>query len=97
MISSGLFENSRTVWESSIYDLILMIRGKNEAFEKQMQIDNIRFGSMMAAIYNTIPRRDKRKFQWTDFYKDRSMPKTMTDEEVITKIRSMFGGGNRAA
>ncbi|HJJ32702.1 MAG TPA: hypothetical protein O0X25_04130 [Methanocorpusculum sp.] len=93
-LSSGIFDNAESFWRTSLYDLILLIRGRTKHRQNETLQQNIYEGNLLAMIANTTPRRSRKVYKWTDFYRDTSKQETkeMTSEEIAHKLHLMFGG-----
>jgi len=82
-----------------LVELQALLEGLYERERQRIQENNIRYGTLTAAIYNS--RRTKqsdRVWRWTDFYGDLTKTEAkqdMTTDELYQAFRSMFGGGGR--
>ena len=80
-----------------MYELQMLLEGLCERERARMQENNVFFGTLTAAIYNS--RRTKRSdkvWMWNDFYRDLSKTeekREMTDDELYLTLRTIFGGG----
>lgn len=97
VIKSGLIDDPRIIYELTMYELQMLLEGLCERERARMQENNVFFGTLTAAIYNS--RRTKRSdkvWMWNDFYRDLSKTeekREMTDDELYLTLRTIFGGG----
>ena len=93
-LSSGIWTDAAVFWKTSLYDLILIIRGHTKRAANEMLMHNIYNGNLLAMIANTTPRKSRKVYHWTDFYRDTSKHEEteMTTDDIATKLHLMFGG-----
>ena len=93
-LASGIWTDAAVFWKTSLYDLILIIRGHTKRTANEMLLNNIYNGNLLAMIANVTPRRSRKTYRWTDFYKDTSKHEEneMTTDDIAAKLHLMFGG-----
>lgn len=81
---------------SELYDLTLPeLSAYVEGYRKRVQMQEIFFGNLTAAVYNTVPSKRHKKFlKWSDIYSHKEGKKHMTSAEIKNKLMIMFGGGD---
>lgn len=97
VIKSGLIDDPRIIYELTMYELQMLLEGLCERERARMQENNVFFGTLTAAIYNSRrTKRSDRVWMWNDFYRDLSKKeekREMTDDELYLTLRTIFGGG----
>lgn len=92
-LSSGMFLDTRAFWQTTLYDMILIIRGMSQRAKNDLRMRNIYEGNLLAMIVNTTPRKSSKTYQWTDFYQDTlTEHKEMTTQDISDKLHAMFRG-----
>lgn len=93
-LSSGMFTDTRAFWKTTLYDMVLILRGISQKNRSEIRMRNIYEGNLLAMIVNTTPRKSSKTYQWTDFYQDTQEPqhKEMTTQDISEKLHAMFGG-----
>lgn len=96
-LRSGLFTDVTAFWQTTLYDMLLLIRGMCDVRTESVQMQNVYNGNILAMLLNVAPRKSRKVFSWTDFYPDIRIAETkgkeMTDEEIGNTLHSMFPGG----
>lgn len=79
---------------SELYQLTLPeLSAYVEGYRKRIKIQEIFFGNLTAAVYNTVPTKRKKRFlKWTDIYPQKEDKRQMTADEIKQKLVAMFGG-----
>lgn len=79
---------------SELYGLTLPeLSAYIDGYRKRIRLQEIFFGNLTAAVYNTVPsKRHKKLLAWSDIYTQKEGKKQMTSDEIKDKLVSMFGG-----
>ncbi len=98
VIGTGLIADPRIIYDLTLLELQTLIEGLCERERARIQENNIYFGTITAAIYNSRrTKRSDRVWQWNDFYRDLSKTeesRDMTNDEIYLTLRTIFGGGD---
>lgn len=101
IIRSGLFPDPRIIYDLSPAEVQAACEGYEEQRRQTIDMHNVYFGTICAAIYHTTPRRgsSKRALTWKDFFRPTAPPQEVVEEQdmdtmqqTAMRITRMLGG-----
>lgn len=99
IVKSGIVINPMLLYDLTPLEITSFIQGNIEKQKRQTKEDNIRAGTIAAAIFEVKRNTKKRRkpYRWTDFFKDtdeQEKPKqSVTDMKDICKLICKAMGG----
>lgn len=91
IIRSGIDISPSELYRLTLPELSAYVEG----YRKRIRTQEIFFGNLTAAVYNTVPTKKRKKFlAWSDIYTQKEGKKQMTPAEIKNKLMTMFGGGD---
>lgn len=99
-MKTGYFEDPRVLYDLTPAEISLVIEGR-VARDQQLELaKNVRAGSIVAAIYNSLrTKKSDRIWTWKDIFPDTSLKPEQTVEEMKQRCKDItliFGGEVRS-
>lgn len=93
---TGYFDDPRILYDLTPAEIAITIAGKAARDRQQQQMENVRAGTVAAAIYNSLrQKRTDRVWTWKDIFPDTTPKQPQSPEEMkrrCKEIALIFGG-----
>ncbi len=93
---TGYFDDPRILYDLTPAEIATVIEGKAARDRQRELAENVRVGTVVAAVYNTLrSKKSDKVWTWKDIFPDTSIKPTQNVEEMKQRCKDItliFGG-----